>query len=139
MTKTAKEVIIGIIEKETGETLDKTKVERIAEGIVEEFGLGKAVVLMLDEVSNDTFNPFDPVLDVLGEAKEEFVEKLSSIMEVRIIEKDDNHIRLMCGAHRLSDEEKEEVLKQYKDILSSLRGDVQMKYLDLEDRMKGGA
>lgn len=98
--------------------------------IVAEFIISRIVRAVSDsKASSDNFEQEEKdyiilpgIYDITGESKEEYVEGLSAIMELTIIEKDDNHILIKTREKNYVSytiEEQQKLLSDYMALLNN--------------------
>lgn len=82
----------------------------------------------ISKVTDAFINPLDPIYDVRGSSKEEFIEKLSALdmCKVSIIEKKDEYIRFSVGFTEFDISSNDEFRMQYLKLVNSLSGSIQI-------------
>ena len=84
-------------------------------------------MIILSAPSSDCINLLDPIYEIFGEDRKEFVEKLSSFTKLRIIKESDECICICCKRCLLPDSKMEEVHKQMVDFFNSFERSISIK------------
>lgn len=75
------------------------------------------------------FNSFDSMYDIFGDERKSFVEKLSKIFSLTIIEEDDTHIRIAYTEKNYagtSIDEQQKIYFEFTDLMNSVKGKIEM-------------
>ena len=86
-------------------------------------------VIKLNQSSDATINPLNPIIDVYGIGKEEFVEKLSAIMNISIIKTEADYTRITIKENLLYGKQGETV-KQILDLCKSMSNSVSFERIN---------
>ena len=69
------------------------------------------------------------MFDIFGDKRKTFVEKLSSIIGLTIIEEDDTHIRIAYTEKNYagySTDEQQKIYSEFVDLMNSVNGEIKM-------------
>ena len=82
--------------------------------------------IKLEQSTNPTINPFEPMYAVYGKSKKEFIKGLSDLIPVDIIKETEEFIRISLKVQPVTDEEIYTFRAKYIKLLESLSGSIEL-------------